>query len=194
MNFTQADKLDFDPRPQMGEIFVDGFGQHMSVFSRDKKRLTRAFAHIFNLSDFYVAHENGIIKAMTACTSGAAPVRFDKAACQRELGFLRGWLAYSQLTKFVVEHKFPFEFAENMGRIEIVATAAAFRGQGAAFGLIGRIMEITPFEEYVLEVVNDNYAAIRLYEKLGFAVFTEASVPWYVRRFLAGFLYMKCGK
>ena len=186
-----ASELDFDVSSQMSEIFVAGFGQHMTPFSRDKQRLVRTFAHIFDLSHFYVAHKDGVVAAMTACTSHFSPIKFDKQICQKELGFLRGWVAYSQLTKFIVEHKFPFEFTPNMGRIEIVATAPAFRGQGVAFALISHILANTPFAEYVLEVASDNTAAIKLYEKLGFAAFTQVEVPWFMRRWIAGFSYMK---
>ncbi|MCL1989133.1 MAG: GNAT family N-acetyltransferase [Firmicutes bacterium] len=194
MNLTKADNLPFDPRSQMSDIFVDGFGQHLTIFSKDKNRLATAFSHIFDLSHFYVAHDDTTISAMTACTSHFSPLKFDKLTCQKELGFLRGRLAYFGLTKYLVNHKFPFEFAPNMGRIEIVATAAAFRGQGIAFALINHIIATTPFEEYVLEVASDNTSAIRLYEKLGFVVFTKVDVPWYMKKYIVGYLYMRYTK
>ena len=191
MKYLQADKLDFDPRPQMGKIFAEGFGHHFTAFSKDTTRLAKAFAHIFDLSHFYVAVEGETITAISGCTAGFSPIKFDKKICRRELGFFRGWLAYFILTKHIVNHKFPFDFTPGMGRIEVVGTAVEFRGRGAAFGLLTHIMEVTPYTEYVLEVVDDNAPAIKLYEKLGFEAFMAVKDPNSKQSGINAFVYMK---
>jgi len=192
-SFMQADKLNFDPRPQMGAIFADGFGHLLKFFSRDTKRLAKAFAHTFDLQCFYVAVQGDTILAMTACTNGVSPVTFDKAICRKELGFFRGGLAHVMLTKYIANHKFPFDFAADMGRIEIVATAAAFRGKGIAHGLIKHIMQATPYTHYVLVVVEGNTPAIKLYEKLGLKVIKKVEMPPIIKQAskINSFLYMK---
>ena len=191
IKYIRADKLDFDPRPQMGMIFAEGFAHLFEAFSKDTKLLAKAFSHVFNLQYFYLAVQGDKIMAMTACTDGISPITFDKAICRKELGFLRGWIAYHQLTKYIVNHKFPFEFNPAMGRIEIVGTAPEFRGKGVANGLINHIMEVSPYKEYVLEVIDDNVGAIKLYEKLGFEVIEKVQMSAAVRSKINAFLYMK---
>jgi len=192
IKYIQADKLDFDPRPQMGMIFAEGFAHLFEAFSKDTTLLAKAFSHIFDLQYFCVAVQGDKIAAMAACTDGISPIRFDKAICRKELGFLRGWIAYHQLTKYIVNHKLPFEFNPTMGRIEIVGTSPVFRGKGVAYGLLNHVMKITPYKEYVLEVIDDNVGAIKLYEKLGFETIDKLQMPSSVRGVINAFLYMKC--
>lgn len=191
INYVQADKLDFDPRPQMGEIFAEGQAHLFTSFSKDAKRLAKAFTHIFDLRYFYLAVDGDTVTAMAACTDGLCPIRFDKDTCRKELGFIRGWLAYSILTKYIVNHKFPFDFIPGMGRIEVVGTAAKFRGKGIAHNLLKHAMESTPFTEYVLEVIDDNIGAIKLYEKLGFEIFQKVLDKNSKQSGINAFLYMK---
>ena len=189
--YKKADSLDFDPRPQMAKIFAEGFAHLFSAFSKDTELLAKAFAHVFVLQYFYVALQGKTIAAIVACTNGISPIVFDKKICKKELGFLRGWIAHNQLTKYIVNHKFPFDFTPNMGRIEIVGSAANFRGKGIAYGLIKHTIESTPFDEYVLEVIDDNTGAIKLYEKLGFETFDKVKMPGSVKGIINAFLYMK---
>jgi len=188
--YLKANKLEFDPRPQMADIFVEGFAHHFVAFSKDKQRLAKAFAHVFDLQHLYVAIQETEVMAITACTGGASPIKFNKTICRKELGFLRGSAAYIMLTKYIVNHKFPFEFTPGMGRIEVVATAPAAREKGIAHGLLKHIFDATPYAEYVLEVVDDNIGAIKLYEKLGFETFKK--VKTVINSKANAFLYMKC--
>ena len=54
-----------------------------------------------------------------------------------------------------------------------MATAAAYRGRGVGQGLLSHVMAAEPYSEYVLEVIDTNAPAIRLYEKLGYREFTR---------------------
>jgi len=63
---------------------------------------------------------------------------------------------------------FPFEKTPHTGSIEFVATAPKRRGKGTAHGLLLYVMEMLPYEEYVLEVVIHNAPAVKLYEKFRF--------------------------
>jgi len=179
MEYLKADKLLFDPRPQMGRIFAEGFYEHgLKHFSKDKTKLAKALAHIFELDKFHVAVENKKIMALVGCTDRKPPpVKLDKAILLHELGFIRGRIAYFGLDKYMVNHTYPFELSPQTGSIEFVAAAPEHRGKGATFGLLSYVMEILPFSEYVLEVVDDNTPAIRLYEKLGFSEFKRIPGP-----------------
>ena len=190
IDYIEADKLLFDPRPQMGRIFAHGFYQWLKYFSKDAELLSEAFEHIFDLSRFFVAKHSNEIIAITACTDGkAAPIRLDRKTLCRVLGCIRGSIAYIMLTKHLVNHAYPFELPPQTLSIEFVATAQEHRGKGAAYGLIAHIMGVIPHAEYVLEVADTNEAAVRLYEKAGFVVFERVPAP--KRGGFNYYLYMK---
>lgn len=178
MEFLRADELSFDPRPQMGRIFAEGFYQWLKYFTKDKEKLSRAMAHIFILDHFYLAVEGDKIAAITACTDGKSPpVKLDKKILCQTLGFVAGRMAYMMLSKHLVNHPYPFEVMPQTGSIEFVATAPEFRGKGVAYGLIEHIMNAASYREYILEVASNNTSAIRLYEKLSFVEFKREPAP-----------------
>ena len=179
MEYLKANELTFDPCQQMGRIFAEGFYDHgLKHFSKDKSKLAKALTHIFDLNNFYVAVENNVIMAFIGCSAKKPPpIKLDKKILIKELGFIRGRVAYWGLNKFMVNHVYPFELSPQTGSIEFVATAPEHRGKGAAFGLLSYVMEISPFSEHVLEVIDNNTPAIRLYEKLGFNEFVRTPAP-----------------
>jgi len=171
MEFTykRADELDFDPRPQIAMVFSEGFYRWLQELSKDKACLARAFAHIFDLSQFFVAvHGDEIASIVGCCTAGTKPVSFDKQILCKEFGFLRGRIAKIMLTKYLLQNVYPFPLGAETGSIEIVASSPKYHRTGSAFGLINYVMETLPYRDYVLEVVDNNTGAIALYEKLGF--------------------------
>lgn len=180
----------FDPRPQMGRIFAEGFYQWLKYFTKDKEKLIKAMAHIFILDYFYLAVEGDKITAITACTDGKTPpVALDKKTLCKTLGFITGRITYAVLTKNLVNHSYPFEVMPQTGSIEFVATAPEFRGKGAAYGLISHIIESTSYADYILEVADNNTSAVRLYDKLGFVEFKRTPAP--KQGGFKHFLYMK---
>lgn len=191
IRYLRSEELNFNPRFQMGMIFLDGFYQYFKVLNLDKETLARAFSHAFDIHSFYVAVTGNRIAAMAACTKGEAPLHFNKEICCSELGHIRGLIVYALLEKFIVNHKFPFDYTPSMGRIEIVATDPEFRGQGIAYNLLSFIMEDARYDEYVLDVLADNKSAIRLYSKLGFRTFQRENMPFYIKPVISDFLYMK---
>ncbi|AZU62434.1 GNAT family N-acetyltransferase [Neobacillus mesonae] len=174
---VKADKVDFDVRKQMSEIFSEGFSQWLVFFSKDKNKIAKAFAHMFVLNQFYVAVANNKIAGMTACTDGAdRSVRLNKKELRKHLGLFKGSMAGIFLRK---EFEAPFEeFPPNTGSIEFVGTASEFRGQGVASQIIKHIIENTPYNDYVIEEVADtNTSAMNLYNKLGFEEYKRKPLP-----------------
>ncbi|MCL2406317.1 MAG: GNAT family N-acetyltransferase [Defluviitaleaceae bacterium] len=192
MEYIKASDLPFDPRPQMGRIFAEGFYEHgLKFLSKDKAKLARATAHIFVLDKFFVAVENGEIMAMVGVTAQKPPpAKADKKILINELGFIRGRVAYWALNKFVINPPAPVEIPEDMCIIEFVATSLAHTRKGIAFKLLSHVMEILHFDGYMLEVVDVNAGAISLYEKLGFREFSRKPSPS-KRSGFNFFLYMK---
>jgi ribosomal protein S18 acetylase RimI-like enzyme len=178
MEYNRTDKLDFDYRPQISRIFVEGFYQWLKYFSKDKEKLTRALIHMFDVSKFYVAVDGERVAAITAFTDGVnPPIHLEKKELRRHLGLIGGAFAYSMLKQNLENHSYPFDVTARMGSIEFVATAPEYRGRGVAADLIMHIMDETPRAEYVLEVADTNTTAVRLYERLGFVEFMRTKAP-----------------
>ncbi|MCL2387768.1 MAG: GNAT family N-acetyltransferase, partial [Defluviitaleaceae bacterium] len=166
MEFVKASDLPFNPREQIAKIFAEGFYEHgLSSFSKDKAKLAKAFAHSFVLNSFYVAVEGEEIMSLVGCTDKKPPpLQMDKKFLIKELGFIRGRIAYWGVNKFVVNKPYPFEMLPQEGSIEFVAAASEHKGKGATYGLLSYVMEASPFNSHVLEVIDHNEPAIKLYE------------------------------
>lgn len=156
----------------ISEIFVDGFYQWLHYFSKDKKKLVRAFSHMFNLDVFYVALSDGKICGIAACNDGRIKsVHLEKKALKKHLGFVRGTIANIMLKREFEEKPYPFSIEPEMGCIEFVAVSLEYRGKGVASVIIRHIFQTTPYSNYVLEVADTNLSAVNLYTKLGFKEF-----------------------
>lgn len=175
MEIIKASELKFNPRVQMGKIFADGFyEQGLKFINSDKTKLAKALAHTFILENFYLAVNKTEIMAFIGCKeTKPPPVKLDKKIFIKEFGFFRGRFAYWALNKFLLNQPYPFVMPPKSASIEFIATAEEHRGKGAAFELINNVMKTLGYDTYVLEVIDTNIPAIKLYEKLGFSEFTR---------------------
>lgn len=195
MKIIKACEIDRNIRLQISTVFVEGFHQWLKFFSKDKEKLARAFAHMFNLDVFYVAMEGDAVAGITACTDGVAKcVHLEKQPLRQHLGFLMGTITHVILKKQFEEKPYPFAIPAGMGTIEFVATAPKHRGKGVAMELIGHIIAAEPYAEYVLEVADTNTSAVRLYEKLGFAEFMRVKEKHSKQSGVNFLVYMKIEK
>jgi len=193
MQLAKASDLPFNPRAQMAEIFTEGFyDQGIKFFSKDKAKLARAFAHMFILDGFYVAHDGeNIMGFVGVAEKKPPPIKLNKRTLTHELGFFRGWLAYWGLNRFSINNPYPFEMDAQTASIEFVATAPAYRGRGVASQLLTHAMQDFVFNKYVLEVVDTNPGAISVYKKLGFVEFQRKPSPAPKRSGFNYFVYMR---
>ncbi|KAF0820081.1 MULTISPECIES: GNAT family N-acetyltransferase [unclassified Cytobacillus] len=191
MNINRASELKGTIRNEMSVIFVDGFYQWLNYFSKDKAKLYRTFAHMFNTEVFYTASVDNHIAALAACTNNTPAVKLKYSEFRKHLGFIMGSLAYIILKKEFEKKQYPFQVSENMGAIEFVATSVNYRGRGMATELLKSIMDSASYDEYVLEVADTNTNAIKLYEKLGFAEFMRIPQKHSERSGVNYLVYMK---
>jgi ribosomal protein S18 acetylase RimI-like enzyme len=180
-------------RPNVSAIFTDGFYQWLRFFSKDKNRLARAFAHIFNFNVFWVTvDEQNNVLGIAACSDCMIPsVQLCKKEFRKHLGLLRGSIAFSVLKKEFEEKQYPFPISEDMGMVEFVATASEHRGKGVAETTLRHIFSTTPFTQYALEVADTNIKAVRLYEKLGFSEFMRVVEKHSDKSGVNALVYMK---
>lgn len=175
---------------QVADIFVEGFYDSLRIFSADSGKLAKALMHAMVKEQFFVALEEGKVLGMFAYSAGRKrPFRFNRAVLRRELGWLRGTLFYNLVRQ---ELEKPLELADRQCYFEAVATAKEARGQGVASRLNDELVIRLGYEDYILEVVDTNIAAIRLYEKLGYVEFRRKPQRWFRKQ--AGFnarIYMR---
>ena len=189
VEIIRGDQVDFDPRPQMSRVFVEGFYPWMKSVSKDKDKLTKVFAHMFNLERFFVVVKGEQIAAMAACTNGTSPVVLDRKVFVQVLGLVRGNISYMSLRKHMMSSSLPFSIGAKTGVIEFVATAPEFRQHGMAYALLAHVMASQPFDAYILEVAGNNEGAMKLYTKLGFREFKRIKAP--KRSMVDEFVYMR---
>lgn len=165
-----ASELGAPVKKNISEIFVDGFGQHFTFFSKDKRKLAAALEHMFVLDVFYVAMIDGEIAGITACTNGKdSCIAQNKKELGKHLGFLKGTIANMI---FQSEFQKPaIEVGERIASVEFVATASKFRGKGVATAIMEHLFSFSLYNEYILEVADTNTGAVNLYQKLGYKEF-----------------------
>ncbi|WP_240310282.1 GNAT family N-acetyltransferase [Listeria goaensis] len=181
-----------DPRMEMSRIFVDGFYQWLKFFSKDKKKLAKAFSHAFQLDVFHLAIIDQEIAGMTALNDGSKPTLIlDKKELRKHLGFIRGSIAFKVLKYEFEEKQYPFPSEVGLGYIEFVATSENYRHMGVASTLIQSLLETARFTSYALEVADTNSHAVRLYQKLGFKEFMRVEMKHKKRSGVNYLIYMK---
>lgn len=188
-----AKELGIGVKRSMSEIFVDGFGQHFTYFSKDKEKLIRAFEHMFNLNVFYLGVIDGEIVGMISCTNHREPsVQVDKAEMVKYLGFIKGNIAYMALARYF--EKSPYKTGESIASVEFVVSKSNYKRKGVAKSIMECIFKIPRYKSYVLEVADTNESAIRLYENLGFKEFARVKEKYSKRTGINCFVYMEYSK
>jgi ribosomal protein S18 acetylase RimI-like enzyme len=170
MEIKRASELDINIREKISEIFVDGFSKDFRSLSKDKNKLTKAFAHMFVLEVFYVAILNNEIAGIMACTNMETfCINHDKKILVKYFGIIKGlYLNYLFRYYFQKFPKYQIETNKRTASIEFVATLEKFRGKGVAPSILKYLHSFTDYDEYLLEVADINLPAIKLYEKMGY--------------------------
>lgn len=155
-----------DVRYEVAEVFVDGYYEELSYFTKDHSTLISAFKELFCSEVFYVAELNGRVAGILACSNNrqrAMPVELEPL--QNAFGAQTGELAYHVM---INEFNTALPYDDRTGYIECVATLTRDRGKGISSALLKYVVEKLPYRRYVLEVTDANEAAHRIYSKLGF--------------------------
>lgn len=161
--------LDESIKHEVSRVFIEGYYNELSFFAKDPERLANAFEDAFIAEVFYLALIDGQVVGMLACANNKTrAMRLDPKKLRKALGFFAGSLAY-----LVLKNEFhrPFQYADDVAYIECVATGITARGQGVATALLNDVLRNLPYTEYILEVVDTNEKAFRIYQKLGFEEF-----------------------
>lgn len=192
--FTISNLAELDDRllNQTVQLFVEGFfKQAADLMKVDLETCADAFKHSFRKEHYYVALQDGNVLGLLAVSSRKGRSHaFNKSILQQEFGFWKGSLVHYFLKK---ELEKTIHLNHEQCYIESVTTSEEARGQGVATALIQYLFEHLEYKEFLLEVVDTNVSAFRLYERLGFTVFKRKKAGffdkkggfnerWYMRR------------
>ncbi|MDR2834098.1 MAG: GNAT family N-acetyltransferase [Streptococcaceae bacterium] len=168
MNYTQANQLNFNPRTQMSQILVEGFWDILfSKFKVEKAKLINALEHCFDLSVFYVAHDESQIYSIVANSPTGTCFQLDKKLLQKKLGFISGWIVYKVCTTHL-HTNYPAVDNTTYNYIDLVVSSPNSLQKGVTYGLMQHIVTQSNNKNFMLLVQANNTPAVRLYEKVGF--------------------------
>jgi ribosomal protein S18 acetylase RimI-like enzyme len=165
-----AKDMNGDIREKISELFVEAFEKELKIISRDTKKLTKAFSHMFVLDYFYAGVIDDEIAGMMACVDKEHYcINHNRKTLIKNLGIIKGFLADMIFTKYFNKYpKYPVEIDEKTGSIEFVATNKKYQKRGIASAIMEHIFLLGVYEKYILEVADTNEQAFRLYKKLGY--------------------------
>lgn len=155
-----------DVRDEVADLIVEGFYAKFVSLTKDRSKLAVAFREGIRSDLFYVAELDGEIAGILAVSSSTRRALVaDKASLRRGLGLVMGSIAYRALRKELNSH---LPYGDDTGYIEWVATSGKARQRGVSTALFQHAMEHSSYTSFVLEVLDYNLNAYRLYAKLGF--------------------------
>lgn len=151
---------------EMSKIFVEAYYDELKSLSKSKEKLEQAFISAFQRDFFYIAELNGEIVGILACTTNQKrAIVVNKSSFQKSFGFMKGLLYYFFLKSIFNKE---LSYSPEVGYIECVATAKAARGKGVATALLNHVLINLPINHYLLEMVDTNEIAMKVYKKAGF--------------------------
>lgn len=147
-------------------VFVDGYYRELSFLSKDRAKLIDTFKRLMCPDVFYVAELDHEIVGILACSNNRKrALTITPSILRKSFGYWKGSLSYLFMKN---EFNQPLRYPDDTGYIECVATSVKARGKGVSTALFHYVVQNAPYRRYILEVVDTNEAAYRLYAKLGF--------------------------
>ena len=163
-------------------VFVDGYYHELSILSIDRAQLIDTFKRMICPDVFYVAELDDEIVGILACSNNRKrAIAATPSILRKSFGFWKGSLAYLFMKN---EFNKPLPYPSDTGYIECVATSVKARRKGVSTALFRYVMNQAPYRRYILEVVDTNVNACRLYEKLGFKELERKKKGWRRRKVL----------
>ncbi len=166
VHIRKAEETD---RNHVAFCIAEGFEKDFSILCKDNQKVADAIAAGLHMERFYVADVQGDIAGVLAisdCNGRAAGV--EKASLKKQFGFFQGVIA-----AFVLKEEFEKQLAYPVttGYIEFVAVRKEYRRQGIAAAMLRESMQLTNYQEFVLDVTDINNNAIKCYTSIGFEEF-----------------------
>ncbi|MCL2416856.1 MAG: GNAT family N-acetyltransferase [Bacteroidales bacterium] len=176
MKIKKATEFDDSVREKVSEVFVEAFlMDHLGQIVKnddDKKALITASAHMFNLEHVYFAMIDGEIAGMIGCMpKNDVFIRPRKKEFMKHFGTVKGFIIgfmFGHYLKATIKKCPSVKTTENTATVEMVATHPKHTGKGVATALLNHVHAFPNYDTFLLEVVDTNENAVRLYKKFGY--------------------------
>ena len=171
---------------QAATIFTDCVIQYFKTICKDREHFTTVLLKALVREQLWVCVlENEVVGLIvyTTLEEKVKVVRLE--VLKKEFGFIKGHIAYSNLTAK------PKKLQPQEVYLEFVFTSENYRKQGVATTMLYHVFDTVPSNSYTLEVTDVNEKAIKLYEKLGFIVTERNKQPFAKQVGFNERLYMK---
>lgn len=153
---------------QAVEIYAASFYEPLSFISGDLDVIADILEESFVPKNHYVALLDGnVVGVISLSDSRNRSQHIRRDLLVSRLGVVRGTIAFFRLRGVLGQ---PLDLNEYQCYIDSVATDSAFRGMGISKAMQRYLLQTLPYKEYLLEVAEMNFRAIRMYEELGFIV------------------------
>ena len=153
-------------RHQAARICYDGFLSQMVSLLGSRQKVITLIEHSFNIERGLAAQTQGQLVGFVGLKYENRPFfQFERSHCIRELGLLRGLLAFLVFNISIAK-----PLSDEM-YIAVLVVDASMRGKGIGSLLMQSAFEIAQKNQctaVVLDVASTNPNARRLYERLGF--------------------------
>lgn len=157
--------LGVDRIKEVAQFTVHQFRDMFRPISQDEEALIRLFMRAMVVEQCFVAiHQNKVVGMVGVSTPVRGAFEVSLKEVQHCLGFVDGLKFYFNIVKSGLKLK-PYQIY-----INTLAVDEAYRRQGIATRLLEECMLKSCGQEYLLDVVDVNTGAFKLYESLGFKV------------------------
>jgi ribosomal protein S18 acetylase RimI-like enzyme len=154
-------------RHQAASICYDGLVSQMGFLLGSRQKVITLIAHSLNIERGLAAQTQGQLVGLVGLKYENLPFsQFERSHCIRELGFLRGLLAFRAFNNIAFAKPLPDEMC-----IDVLVVDASMRGKGIGSLLMQSAFEIALKNQctaVIVDVASTNPNARRLYERLGF--------------------------
>jgi len=170
MEIKPAKDVNGNIQEKISKLYVEAFGKDMGDISKSPEKLVKVCTHMFVVDDFYVCIIDNEVVGMAACTNKETySIKHDKKYLIKELGLIKGLVTNRILNKiFTIPPKYSIGIEGKTGSIENVVTNSKYQKKGIATSIMEYIFALNMYEKYILEVLDTNENAIKLYKKFGF--------------------------
>jgi len=152
-------------RDQIAALTVGAFASAFKLLDKNLKLITQSIKDFIIIENFFVADQEELIGLIALSNLYSRAFELNIKSLRQNLGFMKGLIAGFFVSR---ELKPKRALTDTEAFIEIVAVDNRFRGRGIATQILNHIICHTRYEQYYLEVLDTNDAAIRCYKKCGF--------------------------
>jgi len=162
---------------RIAQTIAYSFEKDFSGLAKDMECIAKVLENGLDTSRFLVAEQDGKIVGVIACSdcTGRA-LNITKKDCKNHLGFIRGFIAFQV---FYEEFLKPLTYPQTTCYMEVLGVLKEARGQGIGKAMLEKIITVNSgYSEYILNVVENNINAIRIYENFGFVEYERIPYKW----------------